>query len=155
MAKGKVIIKGIPGAPGVAVVTVRIVDNEPSKMAAVKQSEALVGESFVPEDDQFLKKAAALVTDVGGRTTHAAIAGKIHGIPAVVGTVEATSVLKNGQVVVVDGNEGVVYEHLPDAGPGAAPAAVKSLADRMAELAAKSGKPLSPEFLEKLRRRGM
>jgi pyruvate,water dikinase len=151
MAKGKEIIKGIAGAPGVAVVTVRLVGKDPAKMAAVKGGEVLVGERFEPEDDEYLKKASALVTDVGGKLSHAAVAGKILGIPAVVGTIEATSVLKEGQVVVVDGDQGAVYEYLPEAGPPAA----KSLAERMAEMAAKSGKTLDAEFLEKLKKRGM
>ena len=150
MAKGKEIIKGIPGAPGVAVATVRLVDKSIGKMAAVKTGEVLVGERFEPEHDEYLKKASALVTDVGGKLSHAAVAGKIIGIPAVVGTIEATTVLKEGQIVVVDGNLGAVFEYLPEAGPPQ-----KSLSERMAELAAKSGKTLDAEFLEKLKKRGM
>lgn len=153
MGKGKELIKGIPGAPGIAVVTVRVVDGEQVKMAAVKKGEVLVGERFDPEDDEYIAKCSALVTDVGGKLSHAALAGKINGIPAVVGTVEATNVLKDGQVVVVDGTVGAVYEYIPDV--AAAPAGPKSLAERMADLAAKSGKSLDAAFLEKLKKRGM
>jgi len=151
MAKGKELIKGIPGAPGVVKATVRLVDKSLVKMAAVKAGEVLVGERFEPEHDEYLKKASALITDVGGKLSHAAVAGKIIGIPAVVGTIEATTVLKEGQVVVVDGNTGAVYEYLPEGGPPPQ----KSLAERMAELAAKSGKTLDAEFLDKLKKRGL
>jgi len=150
MAKGKQIIRGLPGSPGVAVVTVRIVDKDIEKMAVVKPGEALVGERFEPEHDEYIEKASALVTDVGGKLSHAAVAAKTYGIPAVVGTVEGSTKLKDGDMVIVDGNEGVVYEYIPEAEP--APPA--SLADKMAQLAAKKGITIDPEFLEKMRKRG-
>jgi pyruvate,water dikinase len=56
-----------------------------------------------------MKKAAAIVTDEGGQTSHAAIVSRELGIPCVVGTKEATHKLKEGWVVTVDGSKGLVY----------------------------------------------
>jgi pyruvate,water dikinase len=57
-----------------------------------------------------MKRASAIVTDAGGRTCHAAIVSRELGIPCVVGTGNATTSLKNGQVITVDGKNGVVYD---------------------------------------------
>ena len=57
-----------------------------------------------------MRKVAAIVTDEGGMTCHAAIVSRELGTPAVVGTKKATAVLKNGQLVTVDGEMGLVYE---------------------------------------------
>ena len=56
-----------------------------------------------------MKKAAAIVTDEGGQTSHAAIVSRELGIPCVVGTKDATKMLKDDMVVTVDGSEGSVY----------------------------------------------
>jgi pyruvate,water dikinase len=57
-----------------------------------------------------MKRAAGIATDRGGRTCHAAIVSRELGIPCVVGTGNATNVLKPDQVVTVDGSQGKVYE---------------------------------------------
>lgn len=66
-----------------------------------------------PDWVPIMKKAAAIVTDHGGRTSHAAIVSRELGLPAVVGTAHATEVLRDGQMVTVscaEGDEGVVYD---------------------------------------------
>jgi len=57
-----------------------------------------------------MKKAAAIVTDEGGMTSHAAIVSRELGIPAIVGTGNATQVIKTGMLITVDASRGVVYE---------------------------------------------
>jgi pyruvate,water dikinase len=57
-----------------------------------------------------MRKVAAIVTDEGGMTCHAAIVSRELGTPAVVGTKTATNVLKNGQLITVDGEKGIIYE---------------------------------------------
>jgi pyruvate,water dikinase len=57
-----------------------------------------------------MKRAVAIVTDRGGRTCHAAIVSRELGVPCIVGTGGATSVLKDGQLITVDGSQGKVYE---------------------------------------------
>jgi pyruvate,water dikinase len=73
----------------------------------------LVTEMTDPDWVPIMKRAAAIVTDHGGRTSHAAIVSREMGLPAIVGTGKATKVLKDGQEITVscaEGDEGHVYE---------------------------------------------
>ena len=70
----------------------------------------LVAEMTTPDFVPAMKRAAAIVTDRGGRTAHAAIVSRELGIPCVVGAENATSTLKDGQVITVDGSKGKVYD---------------------------------------------
>ncbi len=63
-----------------------------------------------PDWVPYMKMASAIITDEGGMTSHAAIVSRELGIPAIVGTGNATSVLKDGEVYTVDAVHGVVYE---------------------------------------------
>ncbi len=79
----------------------------------VKEDDVLVTTMTDPDWEPVMKKAAAIVTDLGGRTSHAAIVSRELGIPAVVGTQDATQVLKNVSKVTVscaEGEEGFVYK---------------------------------------------
>lgn len=79
----------------------------------VQPGEVLVAQSTDPDWEPVMKKAAAIVTDQGGRTAHAAIVSREFGIPCVVGTGNATKVLQTGREVTVscsEGNLGRVYE---------------------------------------------
>jgi len=84
-----------------------------SELKNFQAGEVLVAETTTPDWEPVMKKAAAIVTNTGGRTCHAAIVSRELGIPAVVGTVNATEVLQNGQEVTVscaEGENGHVYE---------------------------------------------
>ncbi|MGQ0547727.1 MAG: phosphoenolpyruvate synthase [Betaproteobacteria bacterium] len=92
--------------------TVRIVPDA-SQMDRVKKGDVLVTDMTDPNWEPVMKLAAAIVTNRGGRTCHAAIIARELGIPAVVGCGEATSRLKDGQAVTVscaEGDTGNVYE---------------------------------------------
>ena len=151
MGKGEKLFTGVAAAKGEVVATVRVVDGDESKMAKVAPGEVLVGDRFEPKDNKYLEKAVAIITDTGGAFSHGGVAGKMFGIPAVTGTVNATKQLKDGQKVVVDGNNGIVYEYVPgdEAEEKPKPAAGPSLAERMAAVAAKKGIDLPPGFTEK------
>ena len=71
------------------------------------EGDVLVTEMTDPDWEPIMKKASAIVTDKGGRTCHAAIVSRELGIPAVVGTKNATSIIKNGEEITVDCSEGV------------------------------------------------
>jgi len=78
-----------------------------------KEGAILVTEMTDPDWGPILKKAAGIITDRGGRTSHAAIVSRELGIPAVIGTGDATEVLTDGQEVTlscVEGTDGYVYE---------------------------------------------
>src|SRR5439155_442007 len=94
--------------------TVRVVPDA-SQMAKVKAGDILVTDMTDPNWEPVMKIAAAIVTNRGGRTCHAAIIARELGIPAVVGCGEATQRLKDGQQVTVscaEGDTGNVYEGL-------------------------------------------
>lgn len=81
-------------------------------LEAFREGDVLVAEMTDPDWEPILERAAAVVTEQGGRTCHAAIVCREHGIPCVVGTGNATRVLQSGQEVTVscaEGDEGRVY----------------------------------------------
>ncbi len=86
---------------------VRLV-SEPADLAAFQPGEVLVAATTSPDWEPVMKKAAAIVTDRGGRTCHAAIVAREHGIPAIVGATGATGILKNGAAVTVSCAEGEI-----------------------------------------------
>lgn len=91
--------------------TVRVVA-QPSDLVAFRPGDVLVAATTSPDWEPVMKKAAAIVTDRGGRTCHAAIVAREHGIPAIVGTEQATRLLTNGTDVTVscaEGETGRVY----------------------------------------------
>jgi pyruvate,water dikinase len=90
---------------------VRVV-GDASELPAVQAGEVLVARSTDPDWEPVMRRVAAIVTDQGGRTAHAAIVSREFGLSCVVGTGDATSVLKTGQDVTVscaEGPEGRVY----------------------------------------------
>ena len=92
--------------------TVRVV-KDASQMSVVREGDVLVTDMTDPNWEPVMKRAAAIVTNRGGRTCHAAIIARELGIPAVVGCGNATATLKDGQAVTVccaEGDTGTVYE---------------------------------------------
>ncbi len=92
--------------------------------SAVKEGDILVTTMTNPDMVPAMRRVNAIITDEGGMTCHAAIVSRELGTPAVVGTKKATKTLKNGQIVTVDGEKGLVYEGAvePPAVSRAAPA---------------------------------
>src|SRR5579871_1894006 len=90
---------------------VRIV-RDPTGLSEVKAGDVLVAETTDPDWEPVMRRVAAIVTDQGGRTAHAAIVSREIGIPCIVGTGEATKVLHAGDTVTVccaEGPKGSVY----------------------------------------------
>ena len=110
LATGRAIGQRIGSGP------VRLIKNA-SEMERVKQGDVLVTDMTDPDWEPVMKRAAAIVTNRGGRTCHAAIIARELGIPAVVGCGEATQVLKDGKPVTVscaEGDTGFVYRGILD-----------------------------------------
>ncbi|MCL5434876.1 MAG: phosphoenolpyruvate synthase [Patescibacteria group bacterium] len=103
------ILKGDPASPGIAAGHVRIIESA-KEIGKVMPGEVLVAPQTNPDYVPAMKKAVAIVTDSGGRTSHAAIVSRELGIPAIVGTIKATKILKEGEVVTVSGTKGEVYK---------------------------------------------
>ncbi len=106
---GNVLLSGLGASPGIASGTVKVVLNI-SELEKIHRGDVLVTEMTNPDMVVSMQKAAAIVTDEGGITSHASIVSREMGIPAVVGTGEATKKLKDGDIVTVDGNSGRVIE---------------------------------------------
>lgn len=112
-SKLAVILQGAPASPGIAFGRVKIISS-PKEINKILPGDILVTSMTNPDFVPGMKKAVAVITDKGGRTSHAAIVSRELGIPAVVGTEKATKLLTNSMVVTVDGSSGVVYRGSPD-----------------------------------------
>uniref|UniRef100_UPI00356A00D0 phosphoenolpyruvate synthase n=1 Tax=Pontibacterium sp. TaxID=2036026 RepID=UPI00356A00D0 len=109
---GKCLVEGRSIGHRIGSGPVRIV-NDITEMHLVQPGEVLVTDMTDPDWEPVMKKSAAIVTNRGGRTCHAAIIARELGIPAIVGCGDATDILKPGQVVTVscaEGDTGRAYE---------------------------------------------
>jgi pyruvate,water dikinase len=102
------ILKGLGASPGIATGKVKIVYTI-QDIAKVERGDILVTTMTSPDLVPTMSKAAAIVTDLGGMTSHAAIVSREMGIPAVVGTQNATKILQDNQVITVDAFHGLIY----------------------------------------------
>lgn len=101
------VVKGKCACPGSAKGIVKLVLS-PADMHKMKKGDVLVSNATDPNVVPAMKKASAIITNTGGITCHAAIVSRELGIPCVIGTRVATEVLKDGDVVEVDANAGIV-----------------------------------------------
>jgi len=106
----KIVVKGLPASPGIAVGRAKVCLTLEDAAKKMQPGDILVTKMTNPDWVPYMRIAAAIVTDEGGMTSHAAIVSRELGIPAVVGTGNATQVMKDGEVYTVDGSRGVVYE---------------------------------------------
>lgn len=105
----ELLLKGDPASPGVAAGPVKILKSA-KEISKIKPGDVLVAEQTNPDYVPAMKKAGAIVTERGGRTSHAAIVSRELGIPAVVGTAKAMSTLKDGDVITVNGATGEIFK---------------------------------------------
>ncbi|HVL48550.1 MAG TPA: phosphoenolpyruvate synthase [Candidatus Thermoplasmatota archaeon] len=131
-----VLLAGLGASPGIASGKVARVDST-DDLDQCGQGDILVTAMTTPDMVPAMRRAAAIVTDEGGMTCHAAIVSRELGVPAVVGTKTATKTLKAGHVITVDGDKGQVFE-------GATKAAAKAASQPAAGPAvAAAAKPLT------------
>jgi pyruvate,water dikinase len=111
-ARGRVLVAGRSIGSKIAAGPVRVIPHA-SDLRLFQPGEVLVTDKTDPDWEPIMKKAAAIVTNRGGRTCHAAIVSRELGVPAIVGTETATTALADGQRVTVscaEGDTGFVYE---------------------------------------------
>ncbi|PSQ59948.1 phosphoenolpyruvate synthase [Halobacteriales archaeon SW_7_71_33] len=101
------LVRGLGASPGRASGTVRVAET-PDKLDTVGDGDVIATKMTTPDMVPAMKRAAGIVTDEGGMTSHAAIVSRELGVPAVVGTGNATAVLGDGDTVTVDGEQGRV-----------------------------------------------
>ncbi|BFM99508.1 phosphoenolpyruvate synthase [Moraxella sp. K02] len=110
--KGDVICEGRSIGQRIGAGTVRVV-NSIHEMDKVQPGDVLVSDMTDPDWEPVMKRAAAIITNRGGRTCHAAIIARELGVPAIVGCGNATDLLTDGQAVTVscaEGDTGYIYE---------------------------------------------
>lgn len=108
-ASEDILTTGLGASPGLASGRVIIYD-ESMSLDVVKDGDVLVTGMTMPDMVPAMSRAAAIVTDEGGMTCHAAIISRELGTPCVVGTGNATSILSDGMMITVDGTTGTVYK---------------------------------------------
>jgi len=101
-------IKGIVVSKGRAKGAVKVLFTPKKDMAKMKKGDVLVAPMTSPDYVRAMRLAGAIITDEGGMTCHAAIVSRELGIPCIVGTKIATKVLKDGDIVEVDADKGIV-----------------------------------------------
>jgi pyruvate,water dikinase len=123
-SRREVLVRGLGASPGRAHGKVRVLLNA-HEISNFQAGEVLVTSMTTPDWVPAMRRAAAIVTDSGGMTAHAAIVSRELGLPCVVGTSKATEILRDGQIVTVDGTLGVVLRGIhaaeDEAERGAAP----------------------------------
>lgn len=106
------LVRGLPAAPGAASGRIRVL-RTPQEGNRLQDNEILVAPMTNPDWLQAIRRAAALVTETGGMTCHAAIVARELRVPCVVGARDATTILRDGQMVTVDGARGTVTAGAP------------------------------------------
>ena len=112
--KGKVLLTGTSVGQKIGAGKVRVIDN-PKQMKLFKKGEVLVTRITDPDWEPIMRIASAIVTEQGGKTSHAAIVSRELGVPCIVGAKNARKVLKTGEKVTVSctgGDEGVIYKEM-------------------------------------------
>lgn len=106
--KGELILSGLGASPGIGSGKVKIIEDL-SDLKKITAGDILVTKMTNPDMVVAMQKSVAIITDEGGLTAHAAIVSREMGIPSVVGTQNATKLLKDGEIITVDGSTGKIY----------------------------------------------
>ncbi len=109
VSEAEVLLRGLGSSPGFGIGNVNLLGSA-KDIPRMEKDAILVTDMTTPDFVPAMKKAAAIVTNTGGMTSHAAIVSRELGIPCIVGTQRATDVLKEGMTVTVDGTHGIVYK---------------------------------------------
>ncbi len=101
-------LKGVPGSPGTVTGTARIIRSVSEGAEKLRHGDIMIAGATMPNWVPLFSLISGLITDTGGALCHSAIVAREYGIPAVVGAGVATSVIKEGDTVEVDGDKGIV-----------------------------------------------
>jgi pyruvate,water dikinase len=110
--KGKEILRGISIGQKIGAGGVRVIEN-PADMKYFKKGEILVTRITDPDWEPIMRIASAIITEQGGKTSHAAIVSRELGVPCIVGAEQARKVLKTGKKITAscaEGEEGIIYD---------------------------------------------
>jgi len=126
-----VVVKGLPASPGIYAGKVKVTLTTEDADKLLKKGDVLVTGMTNPDWVPYMRVAGAIITNDGGMTCHAAIVSRELGIPCIVGTGNATELLKTDQDYTVDAKTGVIYEGLIEevAAPSAAATATAAVSE--------------------------
>ncbi|WP_372793959.1 phosphoenolpyruvate synthase [Lutibacter sp.] len=112
LEKGEVLSSGNAIGSKIIVGTARVL-NSPKEAFKLQKGEIIVTDTVTPDWDPILKKSGGIITNKGGRTSHASIVARELGVPAVVGCINATETLSDGHVITIscaEGKTGYIYK---------------------------------------------
>ncbi len=109
MANSQPLLKGLSASPGQAIAPAQVIAGPTQHLQAIPGGRILVTKSIAPDWLPLLKKAAGVVAEQGGITSHAAIMARELGIPAIVSATGATQLLKTGESLLLNGEKGEIY----------------------------------------------
>jgi len=107
--EGELLLEGLAASPGIASGKVKIIEDL-EDLHKIQEGDVLVTKMTNPDMVVSMQKSSAIITNDGGLTAHAAIVSREMGIACIVGTGKATEILKEGDIVTVDGYHGKVYK---------------------------------------------
>src|SRR5205085_6240854 len=116
IGKGEQLAQGLAVGEGIAVGTARVIRTA-SQFDQFQRGEILITENTDPDWEPIMKMASGIVTERGGRTSHAAIVARELGIPAVGGTAHAMQAVPDGETVTLscaEGEQGKIYRGAPE-----------------------------------------
>jgi pyruvate, water dikinase len=115
MKDSQPILRGLAASPGSAIAAIYVITDPSEHLQGIPPGRILVTKSIGPDWLPILKKAAGAIAEQGGVTSHVAILARELGIPAVVGVVGATELLKTGELISLNGNSGEIYHFSQEA----------------------------------------
>jgi pyruvate,water dikinase len=104
------VLHGAASSPGSATGPARIITT-PSELGRLQPGDILVSRTATPEWTPSFTVIAGLVTDVGGPLSHSSILAREFGVPSVMGVHHATRVIREGQIITLDGGRGTIRLH--------------------------------------------
>ena len=104
----EIILKGIVASPGVAKGKVKVLLS-PADTVKMQEGNILVAPCTNPQLISAILQASAIVTEIGGILSHAAIVSRELSIPCIVGVKDATKILRDNMEIIVNGNEGIIF----------------------------------------------
>lgn len=105
----KITLKGIAASPGIAKGNVKVLLSL-TDMLKMQEGNILVAPLTSPQLISAILQASAIVTEIGGTLSHAAIISREAGIPCIVGAKDATKILRDNMEVIVNGNKGIIFQ---------------------------------------------
>ncbi len=145
------VVKGLPASPGVYAGKAKITLTTEEAAKLLKKGDILITKMSNPDWVPYMRIVGAIITNDGGVTCHAAIVSRELGIPCIVGTGNATEILKTGEDYTVDANTGIIYEGIVEELIPKAPIATTTMSISTPVTATKIYVNLSiPEVAEKV-----